>query len=203
MLFDMLLDCRHQVIAVFISDICPPAEVVQTIVAYGKFFARFHSKNFRHAMFDTYRHVANVDDFAVRTQFARRFGYNRCRIGVVQHPCVRRILLHVIHQLQHASNRTHAVCNPAWPTSFLADDTVFQRNFFIFFTHRIFSDADMGHHEIDIRKGSFRISGRNKSDFRRTFFQDNFARIRDLLLSLRVIVIEFDLSDRKNLQIFQ
>ncbi|MPM32214.1 hypothetical protein SDC9_78775 [bioreactor metagenome] len=125
MIFDMLLDCRHQVIAVFITDICPPSEVVQSIVAYGKFFAGFHSKNFRHAMFDTDRHVAYVYDFAVRTQFARRFRYNCSWIGVVQHPCVRRILLHVIHQLQHAPDRTHAVCNTAWSTSLLADDAVF------------------------------------------------------------------------------
>jgi hypothetical protein len=56
---------------------------------------------------------------------------------------------------------------------------VAQRDFLVFFTHRVFAHADMRHHEIHIGKGRFWIGGVAKFNFRSLLFEDDFARLGD------------------------
>jgi hypothetical protein len=53
---------------------------------------------------------------------------------------------------------------------------VAQRDFFIFFTHRIFAQRDMRHHEINIGKRRLRIGGIAELNLRRLLFEDHFTR---------------------------
>ena len=192
---------RHQIVAVEIFNRRPPAEVVQAIVAHAHLFAVLQADNLRHAPFNADRHIADVEDFGVRAQTARGFCDNRRRVGVVQHPRVRGVLLHVIHQLQHAADRAHAVGDPARAAGFLAQHAVAQRDFFILFTHRVFAHADMRHHEIDIAKGRFRIGGVAEFNLRGLLLKDDFARFGDGFLTRAVVVIELQGAQRETVTV--
>ena len=62
--------------------------------------------------------------YTTNPQAARGFRDNRRRVGVVQHPRIRGVLLHVIHQLQHAADRAHTVGDPARSAGLLAQHAV-------------------------------------------------------------------------------
>ena len=192
---------RHKIVAVQVFNRRPPAEVVQAIVAHAHLFAVFQADNLRHAPFNTDRHIADVENFGVRTQAARGLRNNRRRVGVVQHPRVWGVLLHVIHQLQHAADRAHAVGDPARAAGFLAQHAVAQRDFFIFFAHRVFAHADMRHHEIHIGKRRFRIGGIAEFNLRRLLLNDDFARFGDGLLTRAVVVIELQGAQRETVTV--
>ena len=192
---------RHQIVAVQVFNRRPPAEVVQAVVAHAHLFAVLEADNLRHAPFNADRHIADVEDFGVRAQAARGFRDNRRRVGVVQHPRVRGVLLHIVHQLQHAADRAHAVGNPARSAGFLAQHAVAQRNFFIFFTHRVFAHADMRHHEIHIAKRRFRIGGVAELNLRRLLPEDDFARFGDGFLTCAVVVIKFQGAQRETVTV--
>ena len=192
---------RHQIVAVQIFNRRPPAEVVQTVVAHAHLFAVFQADDLRHTSFNADRHVADVENFRVRTQAARGFRDNRRRVGVVQHPRFRGVLFHIIYQLKHAADGAHAVGDATRPARFLAQHAVAQRDFFILFTHGIFANANMRHHEIHIGKGRFRIGGVTKFNLRRLLLKDDFTRLGDDLLTCSVIVIELQRTQRETVTV--
>ena len=194
---------RHQIVAVEILNRSPPAEVVEAVVAHAHLFTVFEADNLRHPPFNADRHIADVEDFGVRTQTAGGFRHNRRRVGVVQHPGVRRIFFHIIHQLQHAADRAHTVGDPARSAGLLAQHAVAQRDFLILFTHRIFPDADMRHDEINIGKRRLRIGGIAEFNLRRLLFEDHFARLGDGLLARTVVVVKFQRPQRKTILVCQ
>ncbi|MNY30430.1 hypothetical protein D3C86_1645390 [compost metagenome] len=194
---------RHQIVPVQIFNRRPPAEVVQAVVAHAHLFAIFQANNLRHPSFNADGHIADVEDFGLRTQTARRFSDDRRRVGVVEHPRVRGVFLHVIHQLQHAANGAHAVGDPARSAGFLAQYAVTQWDFFIFFAHRVFADADMRHHKVHVGKGRFRVGGVAEVDVRSLLLKDDFARLGDGFLTCAVIVIELESAQREAIAIRQ
>ena len=76
-----------------------------------------------------------------------------------------------------------------------------QRDFLILFTHRIFTDADMRHDEINIGKRRLRIGGIAELNLRRLLFEDHFARLGDGLLTCSVIVIELQRTQRETVTV--
>ena len=171
--------------------------MIQTVVAHAHLFAVLKTHDLRHAPFDTDRHIADVENFSVRTQATGRFRHNCRRVGVVQHPGVWRIFFHIVHQFQNAADGAHTVGDTARTAGFLPQHTVTQRNFFIFFTHRIFAHADMRHHEINVGKGRLRVSGVAERDIRRLLFENDFARLGDGLLTRAVVVVKFQRPQRE------
>ena len=137
----------------------------------------------------------------MRTQAARRFRHNRRRVGVVQHPRVRGVLLHIIHQFQYAADGAHAVRDPTRAAGFLTQHTVTQRNFLVFFAHRVFAHADVRHHEIHIGKRRFWIGGVTKLNLRCLFLKDNFARLGDGFLTCAIVVIKLQGTQRETVTV--
>ena len=171
--------------------------MVQPVVAHAHLLTVLKADDLRHPSFDTDRHIADVENFSVRTQATGRFRHNGRRIGVVQHPGVRRIFFHIVHQLQDAADGAHTVGDPARATGFLAQHAVAQRDFFIFFTHRVFAHTDMRHHEINVGKGRLRVGGVAERDLRRLLFKDHLARLGDGLLTRAVVVVKFQRPQRE------
>ena len=193
----MFAQFRHQIVTLQIFNRGPPAEVVQPIVAHAHLLAVLEADDLRHPPFDTDRHIANVENSGVRTQATGRFRHNGRRVGVVQHPGVRRIFFHIVHQLQDAADGAHTVGDTARAAGFLPQHAVAQRNFFIFFTHRVFAHADMRHHEINVGKGRLRVGGIAEFNLRRLLFEDHFARLGDGLLTRAVVVVKFQRPQRE------
>ena len=177
--------------------------MIEAVVAHAHLFAIFEADNLCHPPFNADRHIADIEDFGVRPQTSGGFRHNRRRVGVVKHPGVRRIFFHIIHQLQHAADRAHTVGDPPRTAGLLAQHAVAQRDFLILFTHRIFTDADMRHDEINIGKRRLRIGGIAEFNLRRLLFEDHFARLGDGLLTRAVVVVKFQRPQRKTILVCQ
>ena len=60
--------------------------------------------------------------------------------------------------------------NAAWTASFLTDNAVFERNFFILLAHCVFANSNVRHNKIHIAESLRGISRRQKFNFGRTLF---------------------------------
>ena len=112
-------------VAVVVLDGGPPAEVIETEVAHGHFLAVVKAQDLCNVVFHTDRHIADVNDSRIRLKASARLRHDGRRVGVVQHPAVRRVFLHVLDVFQNARNGAHAVSDSAWAAGFLADYAVF------------------------------------------------------------------------------
>ena len=119
------LQRRHQIVTGFIGDTGPPAEMVQAIVADVQRLARRQAEDVGKQPLDSHRHIADVDDARVGSQATGGFRDDGRRIGIVEHPGVRSVLLHIIDQLQHPGNGAHAVGNPTRTAGLLSRHAIF------------------------------------------------------------------------------
>ena len=60
----------------------------------------------------------------MRTKTSGCLGYDRCRIGIVQHPAFWRIFFHVVNIFQNACNRAHSVCDTSRTACFLVKEVI-------------------------------------------------------------------------------
>ena len=200
---DVFFDRGHQIVAILVINLMPPAEVVQTVVADLHLLAALEANHVGHLLFQINRHVADIEDLRVRTQAAGRFRDNGRRIGVIEHPCIRAVLFHVIEDLNHAADRAHAVGNAAGTTGFLTDNAVLERDLLILLAHCVLAHADVRQHEVDIGERCFGVGGVAELDVRRVLLQVDLARLGDDLLTFGVVVIEHDLADREPVALFE
>ena len=103
---------RGVVGAVLALDAGPPAKVVQAVVPHIQIL-RGLAHNVAHAAQSAHRHVADVDDLCMGTQYAAGFCHDGCGVGIVEHPAVGAVLFHVVDQLHDVGNAAHAVGNAA------------------------------------------------------------------------------------------
>lgn len=69
------------------------------------------------------------------------------------------------------------------------------RDFLILLAHRVLADADVRHDEVDICEGFLWIRRIRERDFRCALSEQDLAGFRNLLLALRIVVVELDLAD--------
>ena len=99
--------------------------MVQPIIPDCHILTAFKAKNLCNAVFNADRHIADIDDSGVGTKPSACFRYNGGGVRVIEHPAVRRVLLHIVNILNNASDGTHTIGNTARATGFLAYDAVF------------------------------------------------------------------------------
>lgn len=112
-------------------------------------------------------------------------------------------IFHIIHQFQDAANGTHAVRYSAGSASFLSNNAVAQRDFFIQFAHRVFADADVRHDKINVAERHFRIGGVTKRNVRRSLFKDDFTGFSNHFLPRTIVIIKFQCTKRETVLIRQ
>ena len=128
----------------------------------------------------------------MRTKTSGCLGYDRCRIGIVQHPAFWRIFFHVVNIFQNACNRAHSVCDTSRTACFLAYHTVFQRNLFVQFTHWQLTYTNMRQTEINICISCLWISSGDKFNIRILFLYNNFTCLSQFILTNFIIIIELN-----------
>ena len=196
---------RYQLIDIFVSvlilDGCPPAEVVQSEIPDIHIFSVLKAQNFGKALFHADWHIADVDHSGIRAESSACFCYDGSRIGIVQHPAVRRIFLHIINILQNSCNGAHSICNASRPAGFLSHNTVFQRNLFIQLTHCEFSYTYMCQAKIYIRIRRLRVGRRQIFNRRIFFLHDNLTSLCHLVLAVFIIIIQLDRTQRELIKI--
>ena len=197
------LQRRHQVVTGFIGDAGPPAKMIQAVVTDVQCLAGRQTEDVGKQPLDGHRHIADVDNARVGTQATGRFRDDGRRVGVVEHPRPRGVLLHIIDQLQYAGNRAHTVGDPPRPTGFLARHAIFQRDLLILFPHLIQANANMRHHKINVGEGRLRIGGIAEFYLREAFRHQNGAGVANGLLTLVMVIVQTDLPQGKARHIFQ
>lgn len=78
-----------------------------------------------------------------------------------------------------------------------------RRHFVLVIPHLIFSDADVGHAEVDVRECLPWVRCGEEADVRGLLSQDDLACVGDDLLAPGIVVVEFDLADREAVQVVQ
>ena len=193
----VLLDLGHKVVAVLIVDLGEPAVVVQAVVAVLQLATVLDAAHDGHLVHEVDRHVADVDDLAVRAQHAAGLGHDGGRVGVVEHPCVGAPLLHVVEDLDDAADGAHAVGDAAGAAGLLAEHAVLQRNLLVLLAHGVLADADVGEHEVDAGESGLGVGRVVELDLGGVLAEVDLAGLCHDLLALGVVVIEGDLVHRE------
>ena len=195
---DIILNLRHQVVAQFIRNAGPPAEVVQAEVAHIQILGVL-IHNVGHAGLGGDGHIANIDDACFGTHNAAGFGYDGSGVGVIQNPAVRRILIHVIDDLHHAGNAAHAISDAAGAAGLLADHAVTQGDLFVLLTHGKLAYADVRHAEVLARKGYHGVNRVLVTDLGSLLMHQNLDCLTKNGLALGIIIIQRQRFQRKTI----
>lgn len=189
----MLLDFGHEVVALLVKDLGEPAVVVQAVVAVLQVAVILKTAHDGHLVHEVDGHVADVDDLGVRAQHAAGLGHDCGRVGVIEHPGVGRVLLHVVEDLDDAADGTHAVGDAAGAAGLLAHASVLQRDLLVELTHGVQAHTDVGEDEVDAGECLHWVGGVGEVELRRILLEVDLAGLGHDLLALGVVVVEDDL----------
>ena len=193
----MLLDLRHEVVTLLVVDLAPPTKVVEAVVAILQLATILDAAHTAHLIHEVDRHVADVDNAAVGAQHAAGLGDDSCGVGVVEHPGVGAVLLHVVENLDDAADGAHAVGDTAGTAGLLANAAVLERNLLIELTHGVQADADVSKDEVGPGECGLGVGGVAKLNLGGVLVEVDLAGLGHGLLALGVVVVEGHLVDRE------
>ena len=185
--------------AVLVLHAGPPAKVVQAVVLHVQVLGGL-AHDVAHAAQGAHRHIADVDDLGVGPQHTAGLCHDGGRVGVVEHPAVGAVLFHVVDQLHDVGNAAHAIGHAAGAAGLLTHYAVAQGDLFVLLTHGIAAAADVCHAEIHIGKGLFGVGGIAEGHIRSNFLHGQGHSIGNDLLTLGVIVVQLQATDREPIQ---
>ena len=199
----MLLDLRHEVVALLVVDLAPPTKVVEAIVAVLQLATILDTAHTAHLVHKVDRHIADVDDAAVGTQHTAGLGNNGSRVGVVKHPGVGAVLLHVVENLDDATDGAHAVGDAAGAAGLLANAAVLEGDLLVELTHGVQANADVGKDKVGTGESGLGIGGVVELNLGSVLVEVDFAGLGHGLLALGVVVVERHLVDREAVALFE
>ena len=193
----VLLDLRHEVVTLLVVDLAPPTKVVEAVVAVLQLATILDAAHTAHLIHEVDRHVADVDDAAVGAQHAASLGDDGRGVGVVEHPGVGAVLLHVVEDLDDTTDGAHAVGDTAGTAGLLANAAVLERNLLVELTHGVQADADVSKHEVGPGECGLGVGGVAKLNLGGVLVEIDLAGLCHDLLALGVVVVEGHLVDRE------
>ena len=125
------------------------------------------------------------------------------RVGVVEHPAVGRVLLHVVDVLEHAGDGAHAVGDAARAAGLLAHDAVLQRNLLVEHAHGELTHADVRQAEVHVGVGRLGIGRGDELDRGILLMNEDLAGGGQLALALAIVVVHLDGAQRQTIEIVQ
>ena len=199
---------RQQLGALGVLDARVPAKVIQAKVANVQVLAAADvrmgaAQDVGHVVLEADGHVADVDHAAVGAHAARGLGHDGRRVGVVEHPAVGAVLLHVLDVLQHARDGAHAVGHTAGAAGLLAHHAVLEGDLLVQRAHRQLAHANVRQAEVNVGVGRLGIRGGHELDRRVLLVHQDLTGGRQLALTVRVVVVQLDAAQRESVQVFQ
>ena len=172
----------------------PPKVIEAKVVDFN--VVEFAAQNLRHAGFNLYRHIADVENASVWTQLVHRLGYDGSGVRVVDDPVVLAgVLLAEIDKLAHGEDGPHAIGHATCSAGLLADYAMAQADLLILDTHLEPAHAHLRHNKVRICKRLFGVDGYMQGDLGGKVIDNCLNHHSDRVLAFLVDVIEPKLTN--------
>ena len=200
-LHDLFLQFRHTVHTALVVQVGPPAKVVQTKVDRVHIVVFFQTQHLCEGQHDCYRHIADVQDLIVVVLAAGGLSHDRSRVGVIDDPCLRCVLAHIVDHLEHAGDGTQAVCHAAGAAGLLTHNAKLQRDLLVLLPHFHAALTDLSKGKVNIGIGLFRVRGGEVDALRIQLCDQRAAQGIDQLQTIRVNIVQHQLFQREAVKI--
>lgn len=171
--------------------------MVEAVVAILQLATILDAAHTAHLIHKVDRHVADVDDTAVGAQHAAGLGDDGRGVGVVEHPGVGAVLLHVVEDLDDTTDGAHAVGDTAGTAGLLTNAAVLEGDLLVELAHSVETHADVSENEVSTGKSGLGIGGVAELNLGSVLVEVDLAGLGNDLLALGVVVIEGHLVDRE------
>ena len=171
--------------------------MVEAVVAVLQLATVLDAAHTAHLIHEVDRHVADVDDAAVGAQHAAGFGDDGRGVGVVEHPGVGAVLLHVVQDLDDTADGAHTVGDAASAAGLLTNAAVLEGDLLVELAHSVETHADVSKDEVGPGECGLGVGGVVELNLGSVLMEVGLAGLGHGLLALGVVVVEGHLVDRE------